>query len=128
MAPELDTSFHDRRLADRMADPEFAGEFEREGRRIAQIDSIVNGIDQLREERGLSKAALARAIDKNPAAIRRLLTASGNPELGTIVALADTLDADVVLVPRKNGSKARGHAIKSADPIAGHAAPNRQAA
>ena len=65
------------------------------------IDAIVHSLDKLREAQGLSKAALAREIDKNPAAIRRLLTASGNPELGTVVALADALDADLVIVPRK---------------------------
>lgn len=61
----------------------------------------MNGLDELREQQGVSKAALAREIDKNPAAIRRLLTAPGNPELGTVVALADALDTDLVIVPRK---------------------------
>ena len=32
----------------------------------------------------------------------RMLTAAANPELGTVVAMADALDADVVLVPRKS--------------------------
>ena len=44
------------------------------------IDAIVNQLDALREQQQMSKAELARAIDKNPAAIRRLLTASGNPQ------------------------------------------------
>jgi hypothetical protein len=48
-----------------------------------------------------TKADLAREIDKNPAAIRRLLTAPVNPELRTVVAMADALDADVRIVPRK---------------------------
>ena len=52
----------------------------------------------------MTKAGLARAIGKNPAVIRRLLTASGNPELKTFVALANALDADVVLVPRTQGT------------------------
>jgi len=97
----LDTGRHDRRLARRLEDPEYRAEFERQKRRLMAIDAIVNSLDELRESQGLSKAALAREIDKNPAAIRRLLTASGNPELGTVVALADALDADVVVVPRK---------------------------
>lgn len=53
------------------------------------------------------KAELARVIDKNPASVRRLLTAKGNPELGTVIAIADALDADVVVVPRKRGSRSR---------------------
>lgn len=50
---------------------------------------------------GYSKAELARLIDKNPASVRRWLTSTGNPELANIVAMADALDADVVLVPRE---------------------------
>src|SRR6266566_513120 len=72
-----DVGYHDRRLARRLQeDPEFRAEFERQQREIAAIDAIVNQLDALREEHRMSKAELARAIDKNPAAIRRLLTAS----------------------------------------------------
>jgi len=94
-------SFHDRRLARRLADdPVFRAEFQRQKREIAAIDGIVNSLDALREQHGLTKADLARAIDKNPAAVRRLLTASGNPELRTVVAMAEALDAEVRIVPR----------------------------
>src|SRR4051794_13719138 len=96
-----DTSYHDRRLARRLKDPAFREEFERQQRQIAVIDAIVNELDALREQHGMTKADLARAIDKNPAVVRRLLTASGNPELRTVVALAEALDADVQIVPRK---------------------------
>ena len=99
----LDTSYHDRQLARRLAeDPEFKAEFERQRRAIASIDQIVNRLDALRVAHGLSKADLARAIDKNPASVRRLLTARGNPELATVVAMADALDADVLVVSREN--------------------------
>lgn len=105
---KLDSSRHDRRLARRLADdPEYRVEFERQQRAIAAIDEIVNRLDALREEHSLSKAELARAIDKNPASVRRLLTAKGNPELGTVVAMADALDADVVVVPRKKSTRRR---------------------
>lgn len=73
----------------------------RQQRAITAIDAIVNQLDDLRVEHELSKADLARAIDKNPAAVRRLLTARGNPELATVVAMADALDADIAVVPRK---------------------------
>lgn len=96
-----DVGYHDRRLARRLRDdPEFRAEFERQRREIAAIDAIVNRLDALREEHGMSKAQLARAIDKNPASIRRLLTASGNPELRTVVAMAQALGADVKIVPK----------------------------
>lgn len=95
-------SHHDRRLARRIAeDSEIKAEVERQQRTIAAIDGIVNQLDALRADRAFSKAELARMIDKNPASVRRLLTAATNPELGTIVAVADALDADVVIVPRK---------------------------
>lgn len=102
MAERTKTSHHDRRLIRRLADPEFRAAFERHKREIESIDAIVNQLDHLRESSGLSKADLARAIDKNPASVRRLLTAPANPELRTVVAMADALDADLTIVPRKN--------------------------
>lgn len=102
MTKRTDTSHHDQRLARRLADPEFRVEFERHKREIESIDAIVNELDHLREASGLSKADLARAIDKNPASVRRLLTAPANPELRTVVAVANALDADLTIVPRKN--------------------------
>lgn len=102
---KLDTSRHDTRLARRLAeDGEFRAEFERQQRAIAATDEIVNRLDALREQHSLSKADLARAIDKHPASVRRLLTARSNPELGTVVALADALDADVLIVPRRKSA------------------------
>lgn len=99
------TSLHDRWLAEQMENREFREEFERERREIAVIDDIVNALDHLRAEHGLSKAELAREIGKNPASIRRLLTAPGNPELRTIVAVADALDAEIRVVPRKRTAR-----------------------
>jgi DNA-binding phage protein len=101
-------TFHDRLLAERMNDPEFRAEFERAGREIAAVDAIVNALDSLRDTQGITKADLARDIGKNPAVVRRLLTAQSNPELRTVVAMADALDADVVIVPRPTKSKRAG--------------------
>lgn len=98
-------SFHDRLLADRMKDPEFRAEFERASREIRAIDAIVNELDSLRTTNGMTKAELAREIGKNPASVRRLLTAPANPELRTVVAMADALGADVVIVPRSQRGK-----------------------
>jgi uncharacterized protein len=93
-----DTGYDDRRLARRLQDPEFRAEFERRQREIAAIDGILAQLDGLREKHRMTKAGLARAIDKNPAAVRRLLTASGNPELRTVVAMAQALDAELKVV------------------------------
>jgi len=95
------TDYHDRRLALRLEDPAFRAEYERQRREIDSVDSIVRTLDALREQHGLSKADLARAIDKNPASVRRLLTAPVNPELRTVVAIAEALNAEVQIVPRK---------------------------
>jgi DNA-binding phage protein len=107
-SPHNHPSYHDRRLARRLReDPEFAAEFHRQQREIAAIDAIVNELDSLRAQAGLSKAKLARDVGKHPASIRRLLTAPGNPELRTVVALADALDAEVQIVPRRRARSRR---------------------
>jgi ribosome-binding protein aMBF1 (putative translation factor) len=99
MAKPLDTTYHDRRLARRPEeDPEFRAEFERQRREIAQIDAVVRQLDELREEAGMSKAELARAIGKEPSSVRRFFTADVNPELKTVAALADVLGARVGVV------------------------------
>jgi DNA-binding XRE family transcriptional regulator len=98
MAKALDTSRHDRRLSRRLEDPEFRAEFERQRREIAQIDVVVRQLDHLREEVGMSKAELARAIGKEPSSVRRFFTADVNPELKTVAAIADALGARVEVV------------------------------
>lgn len=100
----VDTSYHKRRLDARLKDPEFRAEYERARAEIAQVDSIMRMLDHLREEAGFSKAELARQIGKDPASVRRLFTAQVNPELKTIAALAQALDAEVQIVPRGKGS------------------------
>lgn len=100
-------SYHDRLLERSIQDPEFKAEYDRQLRTIKAVDELVNALDDLRKTNNLSKAEVARKIDKNPASIRRLLTASGNPELKTVVAMADALGADVKIVPRKESSRKR---------------------
>lgn len=108
MGDHLDTGHHDRRLQRRLREsPEFRAEFERQQREIGAIDALINTLDGLRAERNLSKAALAREIGKNEASIRRLLTAPVNPELRTVVAMANALDADIRIVPRKRSAAHR---------------------
>jgi transcriptional regulator with XRE-family HTH domain len=59
---------------------------------------VVRQLDQLREEAGMSKAELARAMGKEPSSIRRFFTADVNPELKTVAAVADILGAEVRVV------------------------------
>jgi ribosome-binding protein aMBF1 (putative translation factor) len=96
MPKPFDPGHHDRRLARRLSeDPEFRSEFERQRRQIDQVDTVVRRLDEIREEAGISKAALARAIGKEPSSIRRLFSADVNPELKTVAAVADALGARV---------------------------------
>lgn len=105
--PKSDMTHHDHRLARRLKeDPEFRAEFDRQRREIAQIDTVVRQLDDLREEAGMSKAELARAIGKEPSSIRRFFTADVNPELRTVAAVADVLGAKVEVVANARSKRA----------------------
>jgi transcriptional regulator with XRE-family HTH domain len=87
-------------LARDLEDPEFLREYVVESMRIATIDQVVNAIDDAREAAGLSKAELARAIQKEPATIRRLLSAdNSNPTLGTLAEVAAALGLRITVEP-----------------------------
>lgn len=62
---------------------------------------IIQKLDERRERKGLSKAALARKVKKQPASLRRLFGRESNPEIFTLVEIANALDADIVLKPRQ---------------------------
>jgi DNA-binding phage protein len=87
-------------LARDLEDPEFLREYVVESVRIATIDEVVNAIDDAREAAGLSKAELARAIQKEPATIRRLLSSdNSNPTLGTLAEVAAALGLRITVEP-----------------------------
>lgn len=100
-------SLHERRKAAMQQDPEYRAEYKRARREIAQVDSVVRELDELREAAGLSKAELARHIDRNPSSIRRLFTQRSNPELRLVAQIAEKLGADIRVVPRRSGSRKR---------------------
>jgi len=114
MATTTKSNYHDRRVKRRLADPEYRAEYERALRQIQQIDALVNELDELRESAGLSKAAVARMIHKDPASVRRFFSAQINPELKTVAAIADALDAEVVVKPRGQRGKRRASSTKPA--------------
>lgn len=100
-AQMVDVSLHERRRADRMQDPEYRAAYERAAREVAQTDAVIRELDSLRVDLGISKAELARRVDRNASSVRRLFTASQTrPELPLIIALADALGAEVRVVPR----------------------------
>ena len=83
-----------------LEDPEFLREYIVESIRISTIDAVVGQLDEVRDEIGLSKAELARAIGAEPAVVRRLF-ANGhvNPTLGTLAEVAAALGMRVSLEP-----------------------------
>lgn len=87
-------------LARDLEDPEFLREFIVESMRIATIDDVVNALDDAREAAGLSKAELARALQVEPATIRRLFASDKtNPTLGTLAEVAAALGMRVTVEP-----------------------------
>jgi ribosome-binding protein aMBF1 (putative translation factor) len=105
-AQMVDVSLHERRRAERMQDPQYRAVYERAARELAQTDAVIRELDSLRVDLGISKAELARRVNRNASSVRRLFTASQvRPELPLIVALADALGAEVRVVPR--AAKAR---------------------
>lgn len=87
-------------LARDLEDPEFLREYIAESMRIATIDAVMNDLDEAREAAGLSKAELARAIQMEPATIRRLFASDkSNPTLGTLAEVAAALGMRVTLEP-----------------------------
>lgn len=102
----LDTSFYERFRAQNMEDPEFRAAYERAARQITQIDIVIQALDALRMDLGMSKAELARRVGRNASSVRRLFSSSGaRPELSLIVSLADALDAEIRIVPRKRKAR-----------------------
>jgi DNA-binding XRE family transcriptional regulator len=102
----LDTSLHRRRRTRRMRDPEYQAAYELAKQEIEQTDQVIRALDALRKELGISKAELARRIDRNASSIRRLFTADrARPELTLVVAIATALGAEVRLVPKTPEAK-----------------------
>lgn len=87
-------------LAKDLEDPEFRQHYLIESVRIATIDEVVNALDEAREAAGMTKAELARAIDQQPAVVRRLFSAGHvNPTLGTLAEVATALGMKITVEP-----------------------------
>jgi DNA-binding phage protein len=87
-------------LALDLQDSEFVRDHVVESVRIATIERVVNALNEAREAAGLSKAALARAVSAEPAAMRRLFSAGQvNPTLGTLAEVAAALGMRITVEP-----------------------------
>lgn len=90
----------DKFLDEQMAQPSFAKDYKQARTEIDAIDQLVRSLDNAREQLGMSKADLARAISAKPEIVRRLFTAEApNPTLSTVVKVAVALGYKLELVP-----------------------------
>ena len=106
----LDVGMHERRRERRMQDSEYRAAYERAAREVAQTDAVIRQLDLLRVDLGISKAELARRVNRNASSVRRLFTAGQvRPELPLIVALADALGAELRIVPRTSEAQRATH-------------------
>ncbi|WP_040158946.1 helix-turn-helix domain-containing transcriptional regulator [Mobilicoccus massiliensis] len=95
-------------LARDLEDAEFLREFVVESMRIATIDEVVNALDDAREAAGMSKAELARAIQAEPATIRRLFASDkSNPTLGTLAEVAAALGMRITVEPLNDDERTK---------------------
>ena len=100
-SPMLDVRAHERRRDRRMQDPQYRAAYEHAARELAQTDAVIRQLDSLRADLAISKAELARRVNRNASSVRRRFTAGQvRPELPLIVALADALGAELRVVPR----------------------------
>lgn len=98
--PTRKPTYFERMRAEIDADPvlrERAAAFRRQ---IDMVDELMLAIDDRRIELGMSKAELARRVDRDASSIRRLFTSGGNPEITLVAALAEAVGMRVVLHPR----------------------------
>jgi len=95
------TSF-DRRFDGWMQDPEFVESYRLHRARIDAIDTLMRALDDERERQKMTKADLARRIEAEPAAVRRLFTESRpNPQIGRLVDIAHELGLEITLKRRR---------------------------
>ena len=93
-------------LAPELQDPELLREYVLESVRNSTTAQVVNALNDAREAAGLSKAALARAISAQPAAMRRLFSAGQvNPTLGTLAEVAAALGMRISVEPLPVGDR-----------------------
>ena len=81
-------------------DPTAQEESRANRRRIEMVNELVWAIDVRRIELGLSKAELARRVDRDASSIRRLFSSGGNPEITLVAALADAVGMRIELAKR----------------------------
>ena len=65
------------------------------------MHELIRELDDARRQAGLSKTDLARLADTQPASVRRLFSKNGhNPQVATLVSLADVLGHELRVAPK----------------------------
>ena len=96
----------DQFLTSARQDPDFEIQYQAELSAIRIVDQLVNELDGVRQDSGLSKQDLALRLQMNPAQVRRLFTKSGqNPTLKTFLLVAQSMGLELALV--KASAKSR---------------------
>jgi transcriptional regulator with XRE-family HTH domain len=93
-----------------LEDPEYRRAFFLEQNRVSTVDRVMNQLIEALEKSGLTRSAVASAIDSQPSAVRRLLnqeTSSANPTLRTLTDVAAVLGYKIDLVPLKGEERKR---------------------
>lgn len=108
------TSF-DRQFDRWMQDPEFVESYGLHRARIDAIDTLMRALDEERERQKMTKADLARRIEAEPAAVRRLFTESRpNPQIGRLVDVAHELGLEITLRRRRRNRGTRSDVAAAA--------------
>lgn len=96
----------DKVISDRKAQsPAFAEAFDRAQRDIEATNEFMAAIADILEERGLSKAELARRIDRDPSAVRKLFLEGANPTLDTALQVLHALGLEMVVAEPESQRK-----------------------
>lgn len=112
MARTTKTGF-DKFFDEQMTRPSFAEDYSQARAEVDAIDQLVRALDDAREQLGLTKADLARAISAKPEIVRRLFTAEApNPTLSTVVKVAIALGYKLQLVPAPEKARARRQTVR----------------
>jgi DNA-binding phage protein len=102
-------------LGEELADPQRKAAFERKLAKVKSMAEVLHVIESVREEKRLSKAEVARRMDRKPESVSRLLRGEGaNPTLETLVELADAigLELDIRIKPQPARPKASYSPLK----------------
>jgi ribosome-binding protein aMBF1 (putative translation factor) len=81
---------------------DFARGYARASHEIQRANDFMEAIAEHLESKGLSKADLARLVDKNPSAVRKLFLGGANPTLDTALQVAAALDLEITVKSKRN--------------------------